>query len=220
MMELNKYPFTESSTLVLTSQKYTMPLGLFLDANFYPRCANNPPYYVSDISKTSNNAVLTVRDNSGDTVFSIMLSLDRSGITGYCAGYGVQEGVYCGACLCTKAATDFFNDIPEMRDIGRDSLVFGAAAVRPISAGENNKTGSLMFEGKRVSTISWGEHLTGGTVDTNIIDIDTEKPSAINSIYINGVELTGEDLFITPVAGGVIRVANATEILIGRLTDI
>lgn len=216
--EINKFPFTEQSTLQLTTLEYTLPIGIFTDANFYPVCQNNAPFNIAEFIKLPDRVVATVVDNTGSSVFTISIPLVADNSM-YCVGVGIQNGNYCGSCLCSKEAIAFFTSIPSIRDIPSGSLVFSASAVRPIIG---NSTGVcyIKYDGKVVEYISWGDNLTGGTIETTTIELDGEKDKPINTIIVNNIPLTGANLFITPVKQGVIRVINSAGIAIGRLTDL
>lgn len=216
--EINKFPFTEKSTLRLTSLNYTLPLNVFIDANFYPTCQNNAPFHINELSKIPEAVIARVADSTNSYVFDIILPL-KADVSNHCIGTGVQGGRYCGSCLCSKEAYDFFDSIPSITSIDSDSLVFSASAVRPISV-EMIQTGTPKYEGKIVKNCVWGDNLAGGTVVTTVIELEEEKEQPIHTVVVNNIPLQGENLFITPVKQGVIRVVNASDITIGRLTDL
>lgn len=219
VMEINKFPFTETSTMVLTDLGYLMPLEIFVDANFYPRCANNTPFWVSAIHKEERNSSIDVCDSTGSVVFQILVPLRQNTDADYISGYGVQGGSYCGSCLLTKGATDFFAALPSIDNIPSDSLVLSASAVRPIP-GERLVQCALTYGGEKINSIEWGDNVQGGTVNNTIITGLKDIRRPITSVTVNGVMITGDRIFITPSRGSSIRLTNTGGISIGRLADL
>lgn len=203
--------------MLLTNLDYTLPLNIFMDANFYPMCENSAPFHISALIKEREIVRATVADSTGYVVFFINISFTNTG--NVCVGVGEQDGRYCGSCLCSKDSVDFFDSIPSIVDVAPDSLIFSAEAVRPIPV-NNLPTGHVKYKGAVVKDIQWGEHLEGGTIVTDIIEIDNGRDNPIHTVVLNGQIMTGNHLFITPAKQGVIRVTNSSDISIGRLTDL
>lgn len=220
--ELNKHPFIERSTLLLTHQGYTLPIGIFLDANLYPKCDNNPPFYISDIIKEGQGVNMFVRDNRREVVIVISISNIDDTQCDYILGHGFNNTAYCGSVLLSKQAKDFFAAIPTIRDIPSDSLVFTASAIRPRGTGNGQRTqsGQLLYDGKPVKEIKWGDNLTGGVLTPGVVDVSDNQQTPISEITVNGVTLKGEHIFITPTRNSVVRIINDNAITVGRLTDL
>lgn len=220
-VEVNKYPFSEISTLTLTNLKYTFPLGLLLDAVFTPACNNNPPFYVSDIIKELHESRMVVKDNSGIEVFSIIIPHEQNECD-YTLGYGRQnDGSYCGACVGTAEFLDWLKALPTITDISAYSLVFSASTI--FARGEESiiqTVGDIVYEGKNINSIDWGEHLIDGELKTKVLQVKDDEAPVITSITINGETLTGDHIYITPKKGSAIRVVNSNEITIGKVSDL
>ena len=219
MIELNKYPFTETSHLVLTDLNYTLPLGLILDANFYPRCLNSPPFYVSDIIKEQNNSIMYVSSSSDDNIFTVVF--DRSVNEGdFIFGHGIQNGTYCGSCTCSKDMLTWLESVPDLRNIAADSLIFSAAAVRPSGDVASPGSGELMYNNTTIDSLKWGNNLDGGTIEVTTIKTSDTSPDPVKSINVNGVSISGSNVYITPGKQSAIRVVNSGEITVGRLSEL
>ena len=220
--EVNKYPFTESSSLLITNLGYTLPMGTLLDANLYPHAENKPPFYISSIKRRNNISTLTVNDSSGSIICEIKVPLDN-GTSDYACGYGVQGNTYCGGCLLGKGAINTLRSLPDIDDIPSNSLMFSAGTIHPVPNDMQNNRGRLLYNGIEVTKVSWGSNLEDGTIKNSPVkDVVSSKP--INTISVNGVELTGESVFITtlrePGITSVFRVISSDDILIGRLAEV
>lgn len=219
--EINKYPFSEKSTLELNNLKYKLPLGLLLDASFTPACNNNPPFYVSDILKELNESKLIVKDNSGAEVFTIVIPHDQNECN-YILGYGKQtDGSYCGSCVGALEFLDWLKAIPNITNIPVYSLVFSASVI--FARGEESVTqsiGDVTYEGASIDSIEWGENLIDGEIKTNVIQLADDETPVISTIIINRETVTGEHIYITPKKDSAIRVVSSNEITIGKVLDL
>lgn len=218
--EVNKYPFSELSTLRLTDLKYEFPMGLLIDASFTPACANDAPFYVSDIIKEEDSAKLAVKNSAGLLVFIITIPMTPC-VGDYIYGYGVQlDGGYCGACLGTKQLMQWLKSIPSITDIHPNSLIFSASAVSPLGDNNNASTANVRYDGKAVTNIAWGDNLLGGKIETVVVPVADDEPAVIKSVTVNGVVLTGSDLYITPTRNSAVRVIPTTGLTIGKVSDL
>lgn len=216
-VELNKFPFTESSTMILDDRGYRFPLGVMVDAMFYPKCQNNPPYNVSAISKTSTDVELTVSDNTGSSVFVITVPLNSDYSCDYVAGVGRQGDYYCGGCIFSSELKDWITALTNVPLISTNSLIFTSSAVCP-QGGVVDTLGSIKYNGSPVSGIDWGVNIAHSSSSASMESLDgSETPGDISSIIINDVELTGDAVYITPKKNSMIRVSCRGDITIGRV---
>ena len=225
--ELNNHPFTASSTLILNSSGYKMPVDVLEDASFTPFVDNNPPYYLSDILRLDDSSWLwTVRDSSAAVILNIVFQNEAnelpSSIQGeYYIGYGISRDRFCGTCIGPAKLKKWLSVIPSILEIPTNSFVFTSSAIRPLGYSDNR--GNLIYGENIVNSVNWGNHITTtdgvSTVPYEVID-DTPESYPITKIIVNGKELTDKQLHIIPSHGSKIRVATSNSITIGKLTDL
>ena len=230
--EINNYPFTSNSTLLLNDSGYTLPLDLIADACAYPRCDNNAPFHVSKINKW----VWTVSDNSGIEVFTIEFPEQSDGfLQNYYVGYCFDAVGPCGSVLGTTNLYNWLRAVPLSQELPNNSLVFSASAVRPV--GLKNKKRALYVKRTAgnlpVLAVSWDEemdgeggHITVSPDGEATIKETTEYPdegtdTPITSIIVNDASSgTSRTVNIAPAVGSKVRVATGSEITIGKVTEI
>ena len=233
--EINKYPFSESSTMVLNESGYTLPIDLFLDACVYPRCDNNAPFYVASMDKW----LWTVKDSLGNDSFVIAFDpAAEQQITGYFSGYCYDKNGFCGSVLGSSALYSWLRAVPAISGLSQEALVFSAGAVKPL--GVQAVKGNLLFRdtdgiNKPVFSITWGANISNSCdpessedpelADVGTICVHTEYPeevedTAITKVIVNGVELSAENIYISPKLDSKVRVITDSEIRIGKVTEL
>ena len=217
--ELNKFPFTEAATLLLTEQGYTMPIGMFIDANIYPMCQNNPPFYVHEFTESGGCSHIKVCDAQGIEAFVIYVP-HAQGDADYAVGYCRTATQFCGSCLLSKQCVDFLRAIPRITNINPTSLPFSASAIRPIPDTVPDVDDTIKFNGEPINEVVWGENLTGGTVESDVVSTPDMRPTPVKAIVVNGVEITGECVYITPSRNSSIRVINDNGVTIGKISEL
>lgn len=221
MMELNKYPFSEISSMELNDAGYKFPLGLLLDINLHPACENNPPYNISSIERIDSTVLLTIIDVYGEYVCDVCVDTSNNNSCDYILGVCKQHNAYCGSCVVNKALAPWFDSVPDILTIPSSSLVLAASVVHPNNS-QQKKQGSLVMGGAEVTGIVWGDNMTEtGGVATNAGDEDQEKSgNSVKTIIVNGIPISGDNVYITPSKNSIVRVVNDRGISIGRVDDL
>jgi hypothetical protein len=223
---INKFPFSAASSFLLTPSGYAFPLGVIVDANFYPKCQNNPPFHVGEIKRnaTNKNVTFVVMDSTGESVFNIVVSYSSQATTNYIYGVGTQNGMYCGSCLCNPSITSWFSSLPELTVLSPDSLIFSSSTVFPIPV-EPKRKSHIIYNGIQVNKITWGSNITDGSIDDphkdKDTDTDTVQTKCISELVINGIPVRGKSVYITPSRNSVVRILNkGAGIEVGKVTDL
>lgn len=176
--EINNYPFTANSTLVIGDADYTLPQDLLVDACVYPRCENDAPFHVSRIDKW----VWTVSTNSGEYAFTIAFPEEPlSQLTEYYIGLCYDSIGPCGTVLGTMNLYNWLRAVPVSQELSLNSMIFTASAVRPLGY-KIKKKALYVQRGENqlpVVSVSWGGEIAVSIDETDSSSAEGEDTTPI-----------------------------------------
>jgi hypothetical protein len=79
---------------------------------------------------------------------------------------------------------------------------------------------NVKYNGKVVTDIAWGSNLLDGKIETVVVPVADDEPAVIKSVTVNGITLTGSDLYITPTRQSAVRVIPTAGLTIGKVSDL